>query len=114
MWIENERLHAEWVNIPPGLTQRAYIRTECRHVGARWIGTSQSYLPCEATESGKRISNWCQVTTKMEFDPVGENRMSGRGEGLRRFDCSACKVLEMVWKEFKWVPKEPPVVGVKP
>ena len=114
VWIENERLHAEWVNIPPKLTQRgAYIQTECRHVGARWIGTSRSYLPCEATEKGKQITNWCPVTTKIEFEHVGTNRMSGKAEGLRRFDCGACKVLETVWKEFEWAPKGQAAVGGK-
>ena len=114
VWIENEQLHAEWVNLPLGFAQRgAYIRTECRHVGTRWIGTSQSYLPCETTERGKRVSNWCQLVTKMEFDPAEVNRMTGRGEALRRFDCAACRVLETVWKDFEWVPKEQSAVDSK-
>lgn len=114
VWIENERLHAEWVNIPPELAQRgASIRSECRHVGTRWIGTSQSYLPCETTEKGETVRNWCQVTTKIEFDRPGANRMAGRGEALRRFDCAGCRVLETVWKGFEWVPKEPSALGSK-
>lgn len=114
VWIENERLHAEWVNVPPELAQRgAYTRTECRHVGTRWIGTSQSRLPCETTENGKHVSNWCQVATKIEFDRVGANHMAGRGEALRRFDCAACRVLETVWKDFEWVPKEQSAVDSK-
>ena len=114
VWIENEQLHAEWVNVPPEMAQRgAYIRTECRHVGTRWIGTSQSYLPCETTEKGKRVSNWCQLVTKIEFDHAGANRMAGRGEALRRFDCAACRVLETVWKDFEWLPKEQSAVGSK-
>ena len=114
VWIENERLHAEWLNIPPEIAQRgAYIRTECRHVGQSWIGTSQSYLPCETTENGKHVRNWCHVKTKTEFNHVGANLMTGRSEGLRRFDCQKCKVLETVWKDFEWVPKEPSAVGSK-
>ena len=114
VWIENERVHAEWVNIPPEIARRgAYIRTECRHVGESWIGTSQSYLPCDTTENGKRVSNWCRVVTKTEFDHIGANRMTGRSEGLRRFDCAGCRVLETVWKDFEWVPKETSPVGSK-
>lgn len=114
MWIENERLHAEWVNVPAQLAERgAYIRSECRHVGALWIGTTQSYLPCETTENGKRVSNWCQVMTKAEFNHVGANRVTGRSERLKRFDCQRCRVLETDWQDFEWVPKEQSAVDSK-
>ncbi len=99
-------LYAEWVNIPPQLAQRgAYIRTECRRVGAKWVGTSRSYLPCDTIEGKKRVTNWCHLLTKIEIDTVTDKRIAGRGEGLKRFDCQRCKILETVWKAFEWVPK---------
>lgn len=106
VWIENERFHAEWVNIPPELAQRgAYIRSECRRAGSKWIGTSHSYLPCESVEKNKAVRNWCRLLTRIEIDTVAADRITGRGEGVRRFDCQSCKILERVWKDFQWVPK---------
>jgi hypothetical protein len=114
VWIENERLYAEWVNVPRELAERgAFTRTESRRAGPRWMGTSQNYRPCDTTENGKRVRNWCHVVTKIEFDSVEASRMTGRAEGLRRFDCANCKILETVWKDFEWVPKEPSPVPMK-
>jgi len=114
VWIDNERLFAEWVSIPAAQADRgAYTRTECQRAGTRWLGTSQSYRPCDTTENGKRITNWCHLVTRIEFDHVDANRITGRGEGLRRFDCANCKILETVWVNFEWVPKEPAPLPAK-
>lgn len=105
--VEGQSLYAEWVNIPPALAERgAYIRSECRRVGTKWIGTSRSYLPCTLTEGGKeQIRNWCRLLTRIEIDAATETTITGRAEGLRRFDCKTCKILETVWKDFRWIPK---------
>lgn len=104
--VDGGTLYAEWVNIPPALTQRgAYIRSECRRVGTRWVGISRSYLPCDTMEGNKRVQNWCNLLTKIEVDSISADRIIGRAEGLRRFDCERCKILETVWKDFEWVPK---------
>jgi len=114
VWVENERLHAEWVNISPESVQGgAFIRIECRRVGNRWLGTAQNRLPCETTEKGKRITNWCRLVTRIEFDPLEASRITGHTEWARRFDCANCKILEPVWTGFVWVPKEPSAVGGK-
>lgn len=107
MWIENERFHAEWVNIPlPSAKKGAYIRSECRRVGSKWIGTSHSYLPCESVEENKAVRNWCRLLTRIEIDTVAADRITGRGEGARKFDCRTCKVLETYWANFVWVPQQ--------
>lgn len=108
--VQSERLTAEWVNIPANERQRgAYIRTECRRAGSKWIGTSQSFLPCETVEQGKPVSNWCRLTTKFEIHLLADDRISGRAEAARRFDCRTCKILEPVWANFEWTPRaEPP------
>lgn len=105
--VEKERLYAEWVDMPSALFQHgAYIRTECRRVGKQWVGTSHSYLPCTAGDAGKeQVSNWCRILTKIEFESVTAERITGRGEGLKRFDCKNCKVLETRWLNFAWVHK---------
>lgn len=105
--IENEQLRVEWVNIPAALAQRgAYIRTDCRRVGTKWIGTSRIFLPCPVLLGLKeRGGKWCHLQTRTEIDAVTQDRITGHTEGLRRFDCQNCRALETAWREFVWVPK---------
>ncbi len=104
--VEKDRFYAEWVPGPGAPAQRgAYIRTECRRVGSKWIGTSRSFLPCEVDEKKVHTSNWCHLTTRTEIDTLTPDRIVGRGESLRRFDCATCKILEAAMSEFVWVPK---------
>ena len=116
VWTENERMFAQWVNITPEWAERgAYIHTECRKVGARWIGNSRLYLPfpCEKTQNGRKTRAWCRLVTKIEFDRIEANRLAGRTEGFKEFDCERCRIVEVVWKDFEWVPKEPSPVPTK-
>jgi hypothetical protein len=108
VWTENSRLHAEWLNIPPGSAAKgAYIHTVCRRVGQKWIGESRSYVPCLAGQGkDEHLINFCHVTTGFEIDTLTESSMTGRAEGLKRFDCAKCTVLEKEWKKFEWVPKQ--------
>ncbi len=106
MRVNGRTLQAEWVNIPPALVQgRAYIRSECRRVGNRWVGTSRSHLPCDTMEGTRRVQNWCNLVTGIEIDSLTPDRISGRAEAIRRFDCERCRILEKVWAKFEWVPK---------
>jgi hypothetical protein len=107
VWTENNRFHAEWLNIPPGSAAKGvYIRTVCHRAGQKWIGEARSYLPCVAGEAKKeQIVNFCHVTTGFEIDSMTDSRISGRTEGMKRFDCTKCQVLEKEWKSFVWVPK---------
>lgn len=114
VWNENERLHAEWVNVPPDAAQQGVsIRIECRRMGTRWIGTAQNHLSCDTTENAKRVTNFCRITSKIEFAALEANRITGRAEWARRFDCANCKVLEFAWHNFEWVPKEPSPLPIK-
>ena len=114
VWIENERLFAEWVNIPAAAaSQGASIQIECRRMNSRWVGAAQNQLPCDTTENGKHVTNSCRITSKIEFDPLEANRITGRAEWARRFDCANCKVLEFAWHNFEWVPKEASPVPMK-
>jgi hypothetical protein len=107
VWMDKDRLHTEWVNLSPALAQAgAYIRSESHRVGTRWIGTVQSYLPCEARESDKRVSNRCHLETRIEIDSMTTERITGRAQALRRFDCKACRVIEAAWANFVWTPKD--------
>ena len=107
--VDKDRFSAEWVNIPPeSVKQGAYIRSECRRVGSKWIGTSRIHLPCAAGEGAKEhIVNTCRLQLRIEIDSVQADRIVGRGETLKRFDCKSCKVDETGWGDFVWVPKTP-------
>ena len=101
------RLTAEWINVLPALAQGgASIRSEFRRVGAKLIGTTRSFLPCDTTEAGKHVVNRCQLETKIEIHSIQPARITGRGESLKKFDCGRCQILETVWRDFVWVPKE--------
>lgn len=105
--VTGESFYAERVNIDPALLKRgAYVRSECQRVGGKWVGTSRSYWPCETMESNKHVVNWCHFLTKIEIGSIQPDRITGRAEGFKRFDCQSCKVLETVWKDFVWVPKK--------
>ena len=105
--IEGDTLYAEWLNIPAAWAGHgAYVRTECRRLGQKWIGTSRSRLPCmEGSGPKARIVNWCPIVTRTEIDSVTPGRITGRGQAIRRSDCQSCKLLETAWSDFVWRPK---------
>lgn len=108
--IEGGVLHAEWVNLPADLVRHgAYVRTECRRVGDRWVGTTRSRLPLLCTEvttpEGRHPSAWCSLVTRTEIDSITPDRITGRAQSPAHLDCQACKLLDAEWKEFAWAPK---------
>ena len=105
--IAADTLYAEWVNVPPAWAGHgAYIRTECRRLGLKWIGTSRSHLPCmEGSGPKARIVNWCPLVTRTEIDSVTADHITGRGQAIRRTDCQTCKLLEVAWSDFVWTRK---------
>src|SRR5579863_3936739 len=113
--VEGQTLYAEWVDLPPGYAAHgAYIHTECRRAGDKWIGTSRSLLPCMKQANGKdQVANWCPLLTRTEIDTMTPERITGHAESLRNSDCSTCKVLEKGWVGFVWVPVKQKAVGSK-
>ncbi len=105
--VSKSIFNAEWVNISPALQQHgAYIRTKCRREGNKWVGTSQSYLPCTTAETPpNQYANWCHLETKFEVQKITADRITGQGESLKRFDCQKCKIIETEWAAFVWAPK---------
>lgn len=106
--ISANSLTAVWTNIPKPLLQHgAYVRTECRRVGTKWIGTTRSYLPfsCGKGSAGHEPpTHWCHILTRTEISSLAPARIEGRGEALKSFDCDHCKVLQKEWKPFIWAP----------
>lgn len=104
--IEKGRFYAEWVNIPPdSAKQGVYIRSECRRVGTKWIGTSRVFLLCPESQANGNPTKGCAWTFRFEVDEISPNRISGRSESLRDFDCQKCEVRQTGWGNFVWVPK---------
>jgi len=102
--VEGDRFTAEWSNIPPqAAKQGAYIRSECRQTGSRWIGTSRIVLGC-ALPDGK--TKMCPMLLRFEVDFISSDRITGGGEILRDFDCGACEVRKTGWGPFTWTPKK--------
>jgi hypothetical protein len=101
--IDGDRFTAEWSNIPPeAAKQGAYIRSECRRSGSRWVGTSRILLPCSLS-GGK--TKMCPMLLRFEVDFISSDRITGGGEILREFDCGSCEVQKTGWGPFSWVPK---------
>jgi hypothetical protein len=105
--VEKDVFYAEWVNIPLETAKHgAYIRTECRRAGAKWIGTSRVFLPCAKPGEAKgKTTNVCPMTVRFEVDSITPQKITGGGETLRDFDCEKCEVRQTGWGSFVWVPK---------
>ena len=102
--VQGDKFTAEWSNIPPeAAKQGAYIRSECRRTGSRWIGTSRILLGC-ALPDGK--TKMCPMLLRFEVDFVSPDRITGGGEILREFDCGTCQVRKTGWGPFSWTPKK--------
>jgi hypothetical protein len=101
--IEGDRLTAEWSNIPPeAAKQGAYIRSDCRRSGTKWVGTSRILLPCPLPDGKTKM---CPMLLRFEVDFISSDRITGGGETLRDFDCGSCEVRKTGWGPFSWEPK---------
>lgn len=103
---DKKHFYAQWVNLPPVAARRgAYIHTACSLAGSKWVGSSEIYMPCTVGEGkNEEIANTCHLTLKIEIDSVSKDRIIGRGQTLRKFDCRACRAAETGWAKFEWVP----------
>lgn len=105
--IEKDHFYAEWVNLPAeSVRQGMYIRSECRRVGSKWTGTSHVLLACAVGEGAKQqVVNKCSLVFRFEIESITPERITGRSETLRKWDCQTCKASETGWGGFVWVPK---------
>jgi hypothetical protein len=100
--------YAEWTNMSGAfLAHGAYIRSECKRQGNKWVGESHSHLPCvQGDLPPGQYTNWCDFVTKIEFDEVTPTRITGRGPGVKLLDCQKCQFHETDLKPFVWIPKK--------
>jgi len=106
--VTNDLFKAEWVNLPPVPAKRgAYIRTECRRAGAKWVGTSRlNMLFAVPNAPSGQDTKMCELTVRFEVDSVSPEKITGYSENLTDFDVNACKVRNSKWSEFTWTPKK--------
>jgi hypothetical protein len=106
--VAGDVFRAEWVNIPPAAAkQGAYIRTECRRAGDKWVGSSSLNMlfPVPGAPAGKD-TKVCHLTVRFEVDSITPEKIAGHSETLRGFDVDKCQVLKTTWGEFTWTPKK--------
>jgi hypothetical protein len=106
--VTNDRFHAEWVNIPPAAAkQGAYIRTDCRRAGAKWVGSSSVNMlfAIPGAPTGKD-TKMCALTVRFEVDSLSAEKITGHSESIRSFDVNACRAEQTKWAEFTWIPKK--------
>jgi hypothetical protein len=105
--VEGDVFRAQWLNVPSEWAAHgAFMRTECKHQGSQWIGTTSSYMPWTSQKGpDAKVENWCHLETKFEVDSMTANSISGRGENAMKFDAQKCKILESSMADFQWSPE---------
>ena len=106
--VTNDTFRAEWVNIPPAAAkQGAFIHTECRRTGSKWIGRSSMNLlfGIPGAPAGKD-TKVCSLTMRFEVDSISPEKITGHSEALHSFDVNTCRVDQTSVSEFTWVPKK--------
>jgi hypothetical protein len=106
--VTDDLFKAEWVNIPPDAAkQGAYIHTECRRVGTKWVGTSSVYQAAAVSKDpAVKTTKMCHLTIRFEVDSITPQKITFHSEAMRNFDPAKCQLLQTAWEEFAWVPKK--------
>jgi hypothetical protein len=115
--IDGDYVYTEWVNLPTELqTTTAFMRSELKKDGDKWVGKVRTYLPYGFKSSygdfwttGQRIGtenvNWCSMEAQYEIDKITDTRIEGRSLSPKSFDAKKCKPGKAEWKAFTWIPK---------
>jgi len=104
--ITSDLFHAERVHIPPEEAQQgAFIRTECRRRGSKWVGSTNAKMAFTVHKvRGGRETKFCQLTLQFEVDSVSPDKITGHSETPKKIDANKCRVSQMTWGDFTWVP----------
>jgi hypothetical protein len=106
--VANDLFRADWVNVPADAAkQGAYIHTECRKAGTRWVGTSSVYQAVAISKDPAiKTTKMCHLTIRFEVDSITPEKITFHSEAMRNFDPTKCQLLQTAWEEFTWVPKK--------
>lgn len=100
--IDGDYIYIEWINLPPALqSTAAFMRTELKKAGDKWVGKTRAYLPSKEKSSVK----WCHLELDFEIDKLSDSRIEGQGAALTSFDVKNCRVERSELKPFTWIPK---------
>jgi len=115
--IDGDYIYTEWVNLPPVLqSTAAFMRTELKKDGEKWVGKVRLNLPypykssyADYWRTGQRMGtenvNWCREESDFEIDSISDSRIEGRSLSASSFDAKKCKPGKMEWVSFTWIPK---------
>lgn len=115
--IDRDYVYTEWVNLPPVLqSTAAFMRTELKKDGEKWIGKVRLNLPYAFKSSymdfwrtgqqmGTENVNWCRDESEFEIDRISDSRIEGRSLSPSSFDVKKCKPGKKEWQSFTWIPK---------
>ena len=115
--IDGNYIYTEWVNLPPVLqSTAAFMRTELKKDGEKWIGKVRLNLPYAFKSSymdfwrtgqqmGTENVNWCRDESEFEIDSMSDSRIEGQSLSPSSFDVKKCKPGKKEWQTFTWIPK---------
>jgi hypothetical protein len=115
--IDGDYIFTEWVNLPPVLQPTtAFMRSELKKDGEKWIGKTRSNLPYAFKSSymdfwrtgqqmGTENVNWCRAEFEFEILSMSDSRIEGRSLSPSSFDAKKCKPGKKEWQPFTWIPK---------
>jgi len=106
--VTGDVFHAEWVNIPAAVAkQGAYIRTECRWAGSKWVGSSKINMLFDVPGApAGNDTKMCALTVRFEVDSISAQKITGHSESIHAFDVDTCRAEQTKWGEFTWIPKK--------
>lgn len=100
--IDGDYIYAQWVNMPTALqSTTAFVRSQVKKSGDKWVGKSVAYLPFKDGRSVK----WCRFEDDFEIDSVSESRIEGRSKKWSSVNVKKCEPENMVSDSFVWIPK---------
>jgi hypothetical protein len=90
---------------PLGAASTAFMRSELKKDGDKWVGKVRSLLPYDYKTWAVENVKWCTVEMQLEIDKVADTRIEGRSMRAKSFDAKKCKPGELEWQSFTWIPK---------
>lgn len=114
--IDGDYIYTEWILPAPLQSTAAFMRSELKKSGDKWIGKVRAYLPYEYKSSyadywktgqpmGTANVKWCHSEADFEIDKLSDSRIEGQGSDWSSFDVKKCQPLKPVRKPFTWIPK---------
>ena len=100
--IDGEYIYTQAIDLPPALqSTSAFVRTEFKKVGDKWVGKTYAYLPYQEKKSTK----WCHTEMDMEIDKMSDSRIEGMAPHWSSFNVERCQPENVEMQPFTWIPK---------